>query len=169
MDTAGLGNPSNWSAVPASSAACITPSARASDAQKIAVQMAQEEVHTVEEAEEFLTRDQEIVDRYIADPYCGFLFTVQGMHDLISINSWVNQKQWYQDVPKALPMLVISGAEDPVGEYGTGVKKVADQLTEFGHQKVALKLYPDCRHEVLNELNREKVMEDLAAWMEEQA
>lgn len=117
---------------------------------------------------DWLTRDQKIVDRYIADPYCGFLFTVQGMHDLVSVNSWVNEEKWYQDVPKELPILIISGAEDPVGEYGDGVKKVAEGLKGSGHQKVTLKLYPDDRHEILNELNKEQVMQDLLAWVEQQ-
>ncbi|MBQ9252550.1 MAG: lysophospholipase [Clostridia bacterium] len=117
---------------------------------------------------DWLTRDQKIVDRYIANPYCGFLFTVQGMHDLVSVNSWVNEEKWYQDVPKELPILIISGAEDPVGEYGAGVKKVAEGLKGSGHQKVTLKLYPDCRHEILNELNKEQVMQDLLSWVEQQ-
>ena len=58
---------------------------------------------------DWLTRDREIVDRYIADPYCGYLFTVQGMEDLIRANAASNAKDWYEKVPKNLPVLLVSG------------------------------------------------------------
>jgi alpha-beta hydrolase superfamily lysophospholipase len=115
---------------------------------------------------DWLTRDQEIVDRYIEDPLCGFLFTVQGMHDLVSVNAWVNGPEWYEKLPKELPILLTSGAEDPVGDYGEGIRKVAEELKRTGHTKVTVQLYPGCRHEILNEKNREQVMEDLVKWME---
>ncbi len=114
---------------------------------------------------DWLTRDEKIVDQYIQDPDCGYLFTVQGMYDLITVNARSNAAQWYRSVPKELPVLLISGGMDPVGAYGIGVKKVGDRLRETGHTKVTVKIYPECRHEVLNELNREQVMQDIAEWM----
>lgn len=117
---------------------------------------------------DWLTRDTAIVDQYIADPYCGYLFTVQGMADLVSANAASNAPEWYGRVPKNLPILLVSGAEDPVGDYGAGVKSVAELLKDSGHSRVTLKLYPGCRHEVLNETNRREVMEDLLAWMEKE-
>ncbi len=114
---------------------------------------------------DWLTRDQAVVDAYRADPYCGFLFTVQGMKDLVKVNVESNKAAWYEAVPKDLPILLISGAEDPVGDYGRGVETVCCRLEETDHTHVTEKLYPDCRHEILNELNREAVMEDLAAWI----
>ena len=115
---------------------------------------------------DWLTRETAAVDRYIADPSCGFLFTVQGMADLISANIAVNMPEWYIALPKELPVLLANGAEDPVGDYGAGVKAVAESLKAAGHEKVTLKLYPECRHEVLNETNRQEVMEDLLRWIE---
>ncbi len=115
---------------------------------------------------DWLTREQGIVDQYIADPYCGFLFTVQGMHDLVSVNAGVNQSSWYAQIPQKLPMLLISGEEDPVGEYGRGVRTVAEELRRTGHPDTELKLYPGCRHEILNETNRAQVMEDVLQWMQ---
>ena len=115
---------------------------------------------------DWLTRETDAVDRYVADPYCGYLFTVQGMADLISANVAANMPEWYSAVPKELPVLLASGAEDPVGDYGAGVKAVAEGLKAAGHEKVTLKLYPECRHEVLNETNRQEVMEDLLRWIE---
>ena len=114
---------------------------------------------------DWLTRDREIVDRYIADPYCGFLFTVQGMHDLVSVNALVNQPDWAEKVAKKLPILLTSGEEDPVGGYGQGVRQVAEMLKKTGHDAVTLHLYPGCRHEILNETNREDVMRDLLDWL----
>lgn len=115
---------------------------------------------------DWLTRDTAIVDKYIADPNCGYLFTVQGMADLISVNAASNDSSWYNAVPKHLPILLVSGGEDPVGDYGAGVKSVADLLKSTGHSNVTLKLYPGCRHEVLNETQRREVMEDLLSWIE---
>ena len=114
---------------------------------------------------DWLTRETEIVDRYIADPYCGFLFTVQGMHDLVSVNALVNQPDWAEKVAKKLPILLTSGEEDPVGGYGQGVRQVAEMLKKTGHDAVTLQLYPGCRHEILNETNREDVMRDLLDWL----
>ena len=115
---------------------------------------------------DWLTRETWIVDRYIADPYCGYMFTVQGMHDLIEANTESNAEAWYLGVPANLPVLLISGEEDPVGDYGNGVRTVAEKLKETGHTAVTLKLYPEDRHEVLNEVNREQVMTDILEWME---
>jgi alpha-beta hydrolase superfamily lysophospholipase len=87
------------------------------------------------------------------------------MEDLIRSNAASNAQAWYEKVPKDLPVLLVSGEEDPVGDYGSGVKNVAERLKAAGHTKVTVKLYPECRHEVLNETNRQEVMEDLLAWI----
>lgn len=106
---------------------------------------------------DWLTRDNAIVDAYIKDPLCGFLFTVQGMKDLIKLNVAANGKGWYDSVPKQLPILLISGAMDPVGGYGKGIKEVYGKLRETGHTDVTIKLYDGARHEVLNETNKADV------------
>ena len=116
---------------------------------------------------DWLTRDPAIVDKYIADPYCGFLFTIQGMHDLVELNVAANAESWYAGIPADAKILLISGAMDPVGEYGKGIHTIDDKLRETGHTNVTLKLYPDCRHEVLNELNRAEIMDDILAWIRE--
>ena len=116
---------------------------------------------------DWLTRDQEIVDRYVSDPYCGFLFTVQGMHDLVQCNKESNEPKWFKDVPKDLSILLVSGAEDPVGDYGKGIDDVAAKLRAAGHTNVTEKLYAGDRHEILNELNKEEVMNDILQWIEQ--
>ena len=100
---------------------------------------------------DWLTRDTDIVDKYIADKYCGFLFTISGSIDLMSVLSYVSAPDWYQGFNKELPVFVISGQEDPVGAYGAGTKEVADGLKNAGVKDVTMKLYPECRHEILNE------------------
>ncbi len=114
---------------------------------------------------DWLTRDNAIVDKYIADRYCGFLFSAQGMNDLVKLNIASNAKDWFTSVPKDLPILIISGEMDPVGEYGKGLRTIEANLIGTGHKKVTLKLYPDCRHEILNELNKEEVYADIDSFI----
>ena len=114
---------------------------------------------------DWLTRDQAIVNQYIADPLCGYLFTIKGMADLLHLNTAANSDEWYEKVRQDLPILLISGAEDPVGEYAKGIDEVYNKLLQSGHTAVEEKLYPECRHEVLNELNKEEVYEDLYSFI----
>ena len=68
---------------------------------------------------------------------------------------------------KDLPLLFIAGEKDPVGEFGKGVKRAYAAFLAAGMSDVTLKLYPDCRHEVLNELCKDQVMSDVLAWFEQ--
>lgn len=115
---------------------------------------------------DWLTRDNAIVDEYIADKYCGFLFSAQGMNDLIHLNISANSSDWYSRVPKDIPILVVSGAMDPVGNYAKGIKEVYDGLISSGHIKAEIKLFPDGRHEILNETNKAEVYDYIAAFIE---
>ncbi len=116
---------------------------------------------------DWLTSDNEIVDKYVADKYCGFLFTACGYRDLFSVLKHVSNKNWYKRVRKNLPILVISGDADPVGEYGNGVKQVVADLKKTGHNDVEFILYKGMRHEILNEVERANVMNDVLKWLEE--
>ena len=113
---------------------------------------------------DWLTRDTEIVDKYIADDYCGFLFSAQGMNDLVKLNIEANTDAWYKNVPTELPILLTSGCEDPVGEYSKGIRDIYQRLLASNHKHVTLKLYDNCRHEILNELNKDEVMNDILDW-----
>lgn len=117
---------------------------------------------------DWLTKDNDIVDKYVADKYCGFLFTACGYRDLFTVLKYVSSKAWYKSVRKDLPMFLIAGDADPVGEYGKGVKQVYKDLKKTGHEKTAIKLYPGDRHEILNELDRQTVMEDILHWCDKQ-
>lgn len=115
---------------------------------------------------DWLTKDEEIVQEYIADKYCGFIFTAAGFKDLFSVLNEVNANDWYQSFNKELPVLLIAGEDDPVGTYGKGVTKVYENLKNTGHSDVTLKLYPTDRHEILNETDREDVMNYLVSWFD---
>lgn len=114
---------------------------------------------------DWLSRDPECVDRYVADPLCGFTFTAGGYRDLFD-----GLKRLYPDklaaMQKDVPVLLFSGDKDPVGACGAGVRKVAEELIAAGVTDVSVKLYPDGRHEMFNELNREEVLTDLIAWLD---
>lgn len=115
---------------------------------------------------DWLTRDSAIVQKYIDDDYCGFLFTVKGMNDLVNLNVWANSAECYNTVKKDLPILLVSGADDPVGAYSKGINEVADKMKASGHTNVTVKLFPGCRHEVLNETNRQEVYEGIDEFLD---
>ncbi len=115
---------------------------------------------------DWLSTDTEEVDKYIADKYCGYLFTACGYRDLFSVLKAVSGKKWYKSVRSELPILLVSGDEDPVGEYGNGVKQVYNDLKKTEHSDVTLKLYKGARHEILNDTVRGAVMKDVLDWTE---
>lgn len=114
---------------------------------------------------DWLTKDSAVVDAYIEDKYCGFCFTTAGFRDLFSVLSEVSKKDWYTSVPTKLPILLIAGEDDPVGAYGKGVTEVYNGLKDSGHN-VEMKLYPNDRHEIHNELDKDQVVADLIAFFD---
>lgn len=110
---------------------------------------------------DWLSRVEAEVDKYVADPYCGFLFTGSGYRELFR---GLNRLTRIHDMPKELPVLFFSGDKDPVGS-GNGVNKVAKEFRAAGLTKVDVKLYPDGRHEMFNEENREEVYQDVVDWV----
>lgn len=114
---------------------------------------------------DWLTKDDAIVDRYINDPLCGFTFTANGFKTLATLLWRLNKASNLAKMPKDLPILIISGEEDPVGEYGAGPKKVYDSYKQLGIKDVSLKLYPTDRHEILNECDKAVVYSDIYEWL----
>lgn len=115
----------------------------------------------------WLSRDEERVSRYIQDPLCGFPFTVNGFTALFELVSRLHDPENLKAVPKKLPVLMVSGDADPVGDYGRGVRRAYDTLVAAGLEDIELKLYEGGRHELLNETNRDEVMQDIYCWLEE--
>lgn len=114
----------------------------------------------------WLTRDEAVVARYNADPLCSYCFTLRGYLDLFTLVGQVNRRAWFSSLPRELPLLVISGSEDPVGSWGRGVQMVADRLQNAGMTDVTLRLYPEMRHEILNEREKERVWKECLDWLE---
>lgn len=114
---------------------------------------------------DWLSRDAERVDAYIADPDCGFVFTVNGFKTLFELISRAKKPENLRKIPAELPIFMASGAEDPVGNYGKGVEKAYRSLQGVGVRDLTLKLYPEDRHELMNEPDREQVMADIAEWL----
>ena len=114
---------------------------------------------------DWLTHDPAIVDAYLADPFCMFDFTLNGYHTLFSVLHYVCREKNLTTIPEKLPIFVCAGEEDPVGNYGEGPTKVAETYKKLGIKDVTLKLYPQMRHEVLNEIGHEAVDEDILNWL----
>lgn len=108
----------------------------------------------------WLSTLRETRDKYRADKYCTFLFTVSAMQDLVRLNKGCNEKSWFESIDKQKPILLVSGGEDPVGDYGEGIKKVFNSLKATG-ANVQMKLYEGCRHEILNDICRDEVIADI--------
>lgn len=114
---------------------------------------------------DWLTKDEQIVDAYGANPLCTFRFTLNGYFNLFYSIEQASRRENIRKMPKELPVLFVAGAEDPVGAYGNGVKAVRKAFEEEGMKDVTWIIYPDDRHEILNETDRQKVYEDIFAWM----
>ncbi len=114
----------------------------------------------------WFTRDTAIVEAYYRDPRCGFRFTLNGYRGLLQAVRYSCRRDNVAKLPKDVPLLLISGEQDPVGDLGAGVRKVDAMIREAGVRDVTLILYPDDRHEVLNELNRDEVYRDIRDWLE---
>jgi len=115
---------------------------------------------------DWLTKDEAIVDAYEANPLNQFTFTVNGYYNLFRGMRYSQRQENLDKIPKALPILVVSGGDDPVGEFGKGPKIVAESYKETGIQDVTLKLFEGDRHEILNELDKETVDQYLLQWIE---
>ena len=113
------------------------------------------------------TRDEVEVDKIIADELCGYKYTVSGMKVLFTTLKQVTTRRWYNTIPLSMPIFLISGSMDPVGDYSKGVKETYRVLKKTGHRNVSMKIYEGARHEILNETNRDEVYADIIEWLDE--
>ncbi|HMM93541.1 alpha/beta hydrolase [Phycicoccus sp.] len=115
---------------------------------------------------DWLSRDDAEVDAYVADPLCGNTFTSGFFVDLLGGLARINDPKQVARVRKDLPVLLVSGDKDPVGDGGKGPRAVAQQLRDAGVRDVTCTLYPDARHELFNETNRDEVTADVVRWLD---
>ena len=117
---------------------------------------------------DWLTKDEKIIDDYIAEERCQFMFTLNAYHNMFLGLYKLTNPEYLDRMPKELPVFFVSGAMDPVGSNGKGVLKVYTEFKEIGMKHLDLRLYPGDRHEILNETDKEKVYDDIRNWMEKQ-
>lgn len=118
-------------------------------------------------AYDWLSRDEEQVDKYVADRFCGFMATAGLFRDMMGGIEFIGSRRNLARMKKDLPVYFFSGEADPVGEMGRGVVRAYRKFIAAGMTDVTLKLYPAGRHEMLNELNRGQVYSDVLAWIDD--
>ena len=114
----------------------------------------------------WLTRDTDMVASYGTDLKCRYLFTVNGYQGLIETVKFDCKQKNVDLIPNELPIMLVSGEDDPVGDLGKGVRKVYRMFQKSGKKDVTCKLYPKMRHEIINEIGKEEVYLDILNWME---
>lgn len=115
---------------------------------------------------DWLSRDPAEVDKYVADPLCGFRVSNQLWIDLLGGLIAISQVKNLANMPHNLPVYLFGGDQDPVGRYGKGLPQLERKLREAGLRNVTTKLYEEGRHEMLNETNRAEVLADLRTWLD---
>ncbi len=113
---------------------------------------------------DWLTTDNSIVDAYENDEKCSYIFTINGYYGLLNTIAYVSKFKNIQKTPIDLPILMVSGADDPVGGYGKDVKRLYNKLKKH-FIDITLKLYKGCRHELHSESIKEEVFEDIYEWI----
>ena len=114
---------------------------------------------------DWLSRNDENVDRYVADPLCGFMFTSAAFYDFFTVLKKVAKQEGFDTIRRDIPLLITSGELDPVGGK-PACPAVKAQYDALGFTDVTLKMYPEDRHEILNEVDRDQVFQDLLQWIE---
>lgn len=115
---------------------------------------------------DWLSRDPVEVDRFIADPLCGAPLSAQSWVDFLAGKILLGRDDHLRRIPKRLPILLMAGTRDPVGENARGVRRLLATYEAVGLERVSMRLYEDARHELVNETNRDVVFADVIAWLD---
>lgn len=116
---------------------------------------------------DWLSRDEKEVDKYIADPFCGWICTAAFFFDLLKFMRQIKSPAQLHKIPKDLPLYFFAGSKDPVGANTAGVKKLIKTYQKLGITDLSFKFYENGRHEMLNEINRKTVVADVIQWLDE--
>lgn len=114
---------------------------------------------------DWICSDDKEVDKYIEDERCGFICSASFYHDLLKGIQSIHKPENMKRIRKDMPIYIFGGDKDPVGHFGKGIINLKEQLETYGVEKVDYKIYKDGRHEMLNEKNKEEVIEDTISWM----
>jgi len=114
---------------------------------------------------DWISKEPQVREQKMQNKLSNFTFTVNGYRTLLDVLSYIQRQENIEKIPKTLPIFLIAGQEDPVGNYGKGVRQVYKSYKNAGILDVDIKLYKGDRHEILNEKDREQVFEDILSWM----
>jgi alpha-beta hydrolase superfamily lysophospholipase len=114
---------------------------------------------------DWLNSDHGKVDEYLSDPYCASSPTAQGMLDYFALQKAACSQTWVTSMPYQFPMLLLSGADDPMGDFGRGVEQTAARLRKAGCNRVKCRTFPGMRHEILQESERQLVYNTITEWL----
>lgn len=114
---------------------------------------------------DWLTRVDSAVDAHMQDPMCGNLPTSGLIRDMLMGISYIQNMDNLYQMDANLPVFFIAGGDDPVGDYGSGVRTCAERFQQAGMKNVSVRIYPLCRHELLNEINKDEIMDDIWNWI----
>lgn len=115
---------------------------------------------------EWLTKDVEICKWYCNEPGCTFLFTLNGYELILETLGFIQRQTNIDMIPKNLPIYIVAGKDDPVGNYGKGVERVYNVYKKTGIKDISIRLYENDRHEILNEIDRQMVYKDILNWLD---
>ena len=120
--------------------------------------------------QDWLSHNEASIDKYVADPACNFVFTLNGFKTMAELLKRIQDTDKMEDIPKDLPILITAGKEDPVGNYGEGPEKLYNiYKNDLQIKNVELKLYDGMRHELQQEIGREQVFADQYEWIKKVA
>ena len=141
--------------------------ALATEVDKITFRNINERFAPARTVSDWLSRDPLMVDKFVNDPKCCFLFTNIGYLNMLKLIKLSGDKKVLKNIPKKLPVYVFAGTEDVSTKLGEGTNKFVKRLKKYKMVSVKLVMYPDGRHEMLNETNREDVCKDILNWIKQ--
>ena len=139
--------------------------AKAKLVEKISFGPYTKRIENLKSDKDWVNRDQKEVAKYIEDPYCGAIFPLRFYYELFGGFINLHNKDKIESIPKKLPIYIFAGEADPVGKYGKGIKNLYEMYKELGIKNLNMKLYPGGRHEMLNEINKKEVYQDVLNWL----
>lgn len=114
---------------------------------------------------DWLSRDNTVVDEFVNDPDCGFVSSAAVFRDMFTGIKYISSAKNLERMNEDMPVYFISGDDDPVGDYGKGVLRAYNSFLKAGLSDVTLKLYHGGRHEILSEMNKDEVYDDVLTWL----
>ncbi len=133
---------------------------------KMAIGQYNKKFKPVKTRADWVTSDPQKLMEYVQDPLCSFVFTVNAYYHMFSGLLQLQKRESVFAVPKKLSMIFMAGLDDPVGNFGTGVRKIYERYKKAGIEDISLRLYSSDRHELLNETDRQQVYKDIAEWLD---